>query len=86
MTPSTPLPKKRAAKASVIDRLLAVKRARLVPRTVEDAAAGTLLVGGRRLENLDNDLALVQKHIGLVGDIRERLADVTALPQKGTLL
>ncbi len=86
MTPPTPSPKKRAAKASVIERVLGVKRARLVPRTVEDAATGTWLVGGRRLANLDNDIALVQKHIGLVMDIRERLADVPALPQKGTLL
>lgn len=86
MTPSTPLPKKRAAKASVIERLLAVKRAPLVPRTIELAATGKWLRGGKKLASLDQDLAQARKHIGLVGDIRERLADVPAQPQRGTLL
>lgn len=83
---STRSQKRPGARDSVIDRVLAVKRAPLVPRTIELAATGKWLRGGRKLSSLDQDLVQARKHIGLVIDIRERLADVPAQPQRGTLL
>jgi hypothetical protein len=68
----------------VIDRLLAVKRGTLVPYSVDVAAEG--VDGGRRLVTLEDDMKTLQKSMNQVQDIRERLADVPALPQKGTLL
>lgn len=83
---STRSRRKRGARDSVIDRVLAVKRAPLVTRTIELAATGKWLRGGKKLASLDQDLEQARKNIRLVGDIRERLADVPAQPQRGTLL
>ena len=85
MTPSTPSRKKPGAKANVIERLLAVKRAPLVPRSVEEAALLSRLAE-KRVAPLERDMKILQKSLDQVQDIRERLADVPALPQKGTLL
>jgi len=68
----------------VIIRLLAVKRGRLAPRSVEDAAMGTLR--GKRLAALEHDMLSMQKSIVQVKNIREQLADVPALTQRGTVL
>jgi hypothetical protein len=68
----------------VVERLLSVQRTTLVPYSVDVAAEG--VVGGRRLITLEDDMKALQKSMAQVQDIRERLADVPALPQKGTLL
>src|SRR3990170_2184193 len=80
-TSPQPSPKGRG---SVIIRLLAVKRGRLAPRSVEDAAMGTLR--GKRLAALEHDMLSMQKSIVQVKNIREQLADVPALTQRGTVL
>ncbi len=75
-----------AAKATVIDRLLAMKRAPLVPASIEAAALADRLLGSRRLGQLEDDMQTVQRSIDQVQDIRERLADVPARPQLGSVL
>ncbi len=85
-TSHTRLRKKPAEKVKVIDRLLAVKRTPLVTSTIETAALGQQWVSGGRLKNLERDMRVVQQQIAQVKDIRDRLADVPALPQRGSVL
>lgn len=75
-----------AAKATVIDQLLAVKRGLLVPASIEAAALADRRLSNRRLGQLEDDMRLVNRSIEQVQDIRARLLDVPARPQQGSVL
>jgi hypothetical protein len=86
MAQPTRSPRKRAARGSVIDRLLAVKPIDLVPKAVERAALGKRRPTGQQAAQLEGELLRLQKEITQVGEIRERLLDVPALTQKVSIL
>lgn len=74
------------AQPTVVEKLLAIKRAPLVPASIEAAASGTRRLGAKRLAQLETDLQAVQRSIQQIQDIRDRLSDVPALPQRGSVL
>jgi hypothetical protein len=95
MTPSTRSRRKRGEKAAragkarldtMVDRLLAVKRTDLVPKSVERAALGKRRPTATQAAQLEDDLSRLRKEIVQVGEIRERLLDVPALTQKVSIL
>jgi hypothetical protein len=91
-TSPIPSPKKRAAKAqpdvkaTVVDRLLAVKRAPLVPPLIAAAALARRTPQGKRIATLEADMERLQSDIERVAEIRARLADVPALSQQASIL
>jgi hypothetical protein len=70
----------------VIARLLAVKRGRLVPKTIEAAAFNRRMLSKQRIAQLEADMIVTQEDIARVTEIRERLQDVPALPQRVSVL
>ena len=87
MARPTPSPKKPAAKdSSVADRLLAVKRDGITTAIIVQAALGKRKLYGQQVAQLNADIAMVQETIAQVADIRQRLADVPALVQRGSVL
>ena len=89
-TSRTPSRSKPAAKANsiglVVDRLLAVQRARLVPRSIEVAATAKRMPRASQVRTLDTDLIGLRREIERVQAISERLAEVPAQRQGGSVL